>query len=254
MKSLKHTSSYGLLVALMLTSMHIDAHSSSFYQKAVDPVVQQTKKAILFCKSKLAAIRKRVEQKTHTQKQLLCIALIGGILLDLSLVLAVNLNAPYTERKLLKALRKNDQEKINDYLDNKRVQPNDLVEGQRLLFWAAKHKSSETVEKLLAMGADPRKQNDDSNSVLEVCHTKKIDPAILILLNAQVGKICSRGDIQCLEIAIKKLRNRPETAPEDLLPELPAEIFQTIREFTAAPPYNVQRYLQPRTQHRYYGS
>lgn len=167
MKSLQHTSSYGLLVALMLTSMHIDAHSPSFYQKAVRSVVQQTKKAAHLCKSKLAAVKKMIEQKTHTEKQHVCIAMTGVALIYLSLCLVVNLNAPHTETKLLKALRWNDQATIDDYLDNGRVQPNDLVKGHPLLFWAAHRKRKETVRKLLAMEADPRNLNEWGRSVVD---------------------------------------------------------------------------------------
>jgi len=169
MKSTYHITA-GFLTILMLTTGHIHAISPHWSQKMPCTVIQKIKHSAHCIKRNLAKLQVKRGKGNSTEKQLLLRALIGVTLVASSLFLPA-IPLPYTWERLKRALQKGDQTIIMDYLDKGRIDPNDTFEGESVLSWAVKrwpvnHKKA-IVEKLLAMGADPRNGNSAGKTVIE---------------------------------------------------------------------------------------
>lgn len=234
------------MIPLATATVPLDAHRAPLYQKTIDPLVRQTKRAVTFCKKKIADRKKSIIKRELTQKQLMYRLLAAGFLIGFSLAFFPQLSLPYTERKFLDAVRNDDRDIVNDHLSNKRISPNVSIEGERVLWWAAICKHKEVVKRLMDAGADPRlkKNNTAYESIVDEYDIEcalgeesyiACDPEIQQMFQTYARLFSSREEIQCLEIAIKKLRTDPKTAPEHLPPEPPVEIYFLIREFLEAP-------------------
>lgn len=167
---------YALFATVLFSSVPTTAHVPSLYRRTRDTLVQKTKNSLHLCKKKLSAIKAKItKRKPYSEGQLLgmlfasvllfyCSMLFGGMWLAEG---THHRDMPYTEAKLLSAFEGNDEATINDYLQNKRIDPKAFIYNQQLLYWATYYRSKKAIEKLLAMGADPRDRNKSGTSVLE---------------------------------------------------------------------------------------
>lgn len=239
---------YALFVALLVTDVPMHANKPS-YRKRVDEVVQKIKNYAHECKKKLSVIKTRFKARIkkkvpHTEAEaelyitqgwvILCSIIYSIMRLSRDCINLLYGEMPYTENKFDRALRTNDRRAIANYLDKKRVGPNDFCYEDRLLLRAAKSKNLEAVQKLLKMGADPHLPNhgqsvfdcyNNGNEIDEVIHNALLTHIVKPRENA------SHREIKCVEIIMQK----PEVPVE-----LPSEMLETIREYCAGPPYDTR--------------
>lgn len=149
---------------------------------------------------------------------------------------SIEYKMPYTEEGFRTAVLEGKQPTVNDYLDNKRVGPNDLLcDDRSVLFHATCCNNLKTVQMLLHMGADPRLLKYHGKRVIrdekEGSGRELVEPTqeILEALRAQARNLDSYGEKKCLELVLKK-QGTPEI--------LPPEMVEEIREFCAGPPYD----------------
>ncbi len=221
---------YGLASALLLSSIHAGAYDTPWYKRTGQSLAQHTRKAADSCKNRFYSVKNRL-QRRWTQKQLLIAYFIALFLLEgtlFSLVPLIEYKMPYTEAKLLRAFSKDCKEIINDYLDNRRVEPNGFIDGRRLLSLAIERSLYGTT-KLLKMGIDPRSTNHETKSViaelkpdldtssllLELPFSNAIRAACTVMAHADA---LSRKEMkQMLHCAN---RNKCHKLPSDMLTEI----------------------------------
>lgn len=226
---------YALFTSVFFAAIPVNAtapdigttkNTTPFYQRAIGHVIQKTKNGLHRCKKKFAALKAQItERKPPSDTQLLMRFLLGFALLYSAMIASlicinhVKLPYAYTEDDLEWALYSKDHATINDYLDNKRVGPNDLCRGLRMLHHAAINKDLNTVQKLLDMGANHRLLNGKIDT------TVSIENAFI----AAEEKLQARG---------REAESYYEMEPLITQDQLPLEMYEKIRTYCAGPPYD----------------
>lgn len=231
MKLFKRIALCTLATALLLPSIHAGAEHARWHTKATQSLKKTTKQAFHSCKTRLTSLKSRIRGR-WAERQLLFAFIITFYVAYLTclfsaiVVASPEFTMPYTEAKLLRAFTRDNRATIDDYLDNKRILPNDFVNGEKLLLQAARQNSVYGVNRLFKMGEDPRMTIGPSGKTIVDLLREDCDDhsQTLPLLEAQARRLSSYGEKKCLEIVIKRLGGEQHVPPE---------ILELIREFAA---------------------
>ncbi len=164
MKSLKHIVIGSVLGSLMLSTVGLHADQPPLYRRVATSLCQKTKRSCIQVRDKVRSVVQKIARYKLKERDLQVIFFISYLSLHL---LVRNLNylyrhniiekrLLYTHRQFKEALRDGDTRVIDDYLDNKRLEAGDCIDGDPLLLYVAKQDNLRAVKKLLDAGVDPR--------------------------------------------------------------------------------------------------